>query len=179
MTIEENRRKKITRKKIEDAFLSELETKSMEQVKITDICKRADVNRGSFYSNYMDIYDLADQIFFEMQSEVETLYHGKVMEDMLGEHSFFLSLFQHVRDNQALYKTCFKLGYDKRLIIQPENYYRDYGAKLYDPEYVEYHMAFFKAGLNALIRMWLDGGCRETPEEMVEIINAEYRGKIY
>ena len=44
----------------------------------------------------------------------------------------------------------------------------------YNGEHIDYHIAFFSAGLNALIRHWLDGGCKETPEEMVEILKSEY-----
>lgn len=37
--------------------------------------------------------------------------------------------------------------------------------------------SFFKAGLNAIVKKWLEGGCRETPEEMNEIIHSEYQGR--
>lgn len=38
-------------------------------------------------------------------------------------------------------------------------------------------MEFFRNGLNAIIRMWLKNGCRETPEEMESILRAEYMPK--
>lgn len=31
-------------------------------------------------------------------------------------------------------------------------------------------------GLNAIIKKWLDEGCDKTPEQMVGIIDDEYRG---
>jgi hypothetical protein len=42
---------------------------------------------------------------------------------------------------------------------------------------MEYHIAFFESGLNAIIGKWLEGGCRETPEEMAEIVISEYAPK--
>ena len=38
-------------------------------------------------------------------------------------------------------------------------------------------MEFFKSGLTKIIKMWLENGCQETPEEMFEIIKSEYRGR--
>ncbi len=39
-------------------------------------------------------------------------------------------------------------------------------------------MEFFKSGLTRIIKIWLQNGCKETPEEMFEIIKSEYRGRL-
>jgi len=44
-------------------------------------------------------------------------------------------------------------------------------------KHVDYHIEFFRNGLNSIIKLWLNGGCRETPEEMDEILKSEYRGR--
>jgi hypothetical protein len=31
--------------------------------------------------------------------------------------------------------------------------------------------------LNAIIKLWLAGGCQESPEEIVEVLKLEYRGR--
>ena len=43
--------------------------------------------------------------------------------------------------------------------------------------FIEYHMEFFKAGITQIIKLWLKGGCQESPEDMVEIIKSEYQGR--
>ena len=35
-------------------------------------------------------------------------------------------------------------------------------------------MEFFKSGLTKIIKLWLQNGCKETPEEMFEIVKSEY-----
>ena len=35
---------------------------------------------------------------------------------------------------------------------------------------------FFRNGLNAIIKMWLAGGCQESAKEMAEVLKQEYRG---
>ena len=42
---------------------------------------------------------------------------------------------------------------------------------------LKYYIEFFRNGLNAMIKMWLADGCRESPEEMAEVLKSEYRGR--
>ena len=48
---------------------------------------------------------------------------------------------------------------------------------MYNDKFIDYHIEFFKAGLNAIIRKWLEEGCKETPEEIDNIIKDEYKNK--
>ena len=57
-----NKRRKDSVEKIEKVFVELIQTKNIEQISVTDICKAAKLNRTTFYSNYIDIYDLADKI---------------------------------------------------------------------------------------------------------------------
>ena len=49
--------------------------------------------------------------------------------------------------------------------------------KDFENKHIKYHIAFFRNGINAIIKMWLAGGCVETPEEMADIIKQEYKGR--
>lgn len=42
---------------------------------------------------------------------------------------------------------------------------------------MEYHIEFFKAGMSAIIKKWLLNNYKESPEEMIEILDSEYKGK--
>ena len=44
-------------------------------------------------------------------------------------------------------------------------------------KHLKYHIEFFRKGFNAIVKLWLEGGCIETPEEMQEILQSEYRGR--
>lgn len=76
----ENRKRQYSRMVIEEAFLNELRNKPLEKISIVDICKQANVNRSTFYSNYQDVYDLMDQI---SERFFESLFHKCIAE--LGE----------------------------------------------------------------------------------------------
>ena len=50
----DNRRVRMTKKLIKDAYLELLESSPSEKISVTDICKAADVNRSTFYMYYED-----------------------------------------------------------------------------------------------------------------------------
>ena len=170
-----NTRRIKTYQKIEKAFIELIQTKEINEVNVTDIVKIAKINRSTFYVNYLDIYDLADRIREKFISELLSLYKE---ETITKKHSYdYLKLFRHIKDNQIYYKTLFKLGFDFSKYEHLESNEEE-ALKYYDSlKNLDYHIEFYKAGLNAIIKKWLNGGCQETPEEINEVLVTEYKGK--
>lgn len=63
-----NRRTLYTKKVIKESLIELLKTREIHQVTVTDICKKADINRGTFYTHYKDAFDL-------FQSMEDELFH--------------------------------------------------------------------------------------------------------
>lgn len=169
-----NKRRRESVAKIDRAFIELLQTKSLNQVTVSDICKKAELNRSTFYTNYLDIYDLADKIREYLESEINLLYQDECINKFNSND--YLKLFRHIKDNQLFYKTYFKLGYDNNCKILP--YDTTQAEKYFDNKHIEYHIEFFKCGLNAIVKKWLESDCLETPEEMEKIVQSEYQGRI-
>ena len=168
MNVKNNKRKRESIEKITKAFIELLQSRELKEISVTDICKLTGLNRSTFYANYLDIYDLADKIRDDLENDFNESFSQK------SEHNA-VKMFQHIYENQIFYKTYFKLGYDERHQAYPFDSER--ADRDFDGKYIKYHMEFFRNGLNAIIKMWLNSGCKETPEEMAEIIKAEYRGR--
>ena len=91
------------------------------------------------------------------------------------DYNGYLNMFKYIKENQTFFKTYFKLeGISISPIIQHNT---EMAKKYYDNEYIDYHIEFFRAGLNAIIEKWLSNNCKESPEEMVKIITSEYKNK--
>lgn len=172
MNTKNNSRRRESRDKINKAFVELLQSRELNQITVSDLCKKAELNRSTFYANYLDVYDLADQIRVELENEFSDLFANY---DTGTERTGALRMFTHIRENQLFYKTYFKLCYDERHLINV--YDADQAAVAFGGQHLKYHIEFFRNGLNAIIKMWLRDGCRETPEEMAEIIKQEYRGR--
>ena len=173
MNIKNNRRRRESVRRIEKTFIELLQTKELHEITVSDICKRCELNRSTFYANYIDIYDLADKVRANLEEEVNQLYEAE--KTLKFNNNDYLKLFRHIKDNQLLYQTYFKLGYDNQFKL--EQYDTNLARQHFGNRYIEYHVEFFRSGFNAIVKMWLAGGCRETPEEMEQIIRSEYRGR--
>ena len=171
MNTPNNRRRKDSQDRMINAFVKLLQEKDLNRITVTDICKLAEVNRTTFYANYIDIYDLAYAVQKRLEDDIAQLY------DFGGQHNFtadnFLKLFYHIKGNQLFYKTYFKLGVDGTFKLT--EYDVAAAAEYYGDENIEYHVEFFRNGLNAVIKKWLANDCRETPEEIRAVISSEYK----
>ena len=173
MNTPNNKRKKESMERIEKFFIEMLQTKKLSEISVSDICKLAGLNRTTFYANYTDIYGLADAIRDKLENEVSDLYREEVTQGFNSND--YLKLFQHIKDNQIFYKTYFKLGYDNNYKIF--RYDTNLAREHFQNRFIEYHMEFFKAGITQIIKLWLKSGCKESPEDMAEIIKSEYHGR--
>ena len=173
MNTPNNKRKKESMERIEKFFIEMLQTKKLIEISVSDICKLAGLNRTTFYANYTDIYGLADAIRDKLENEVSDLYKEEVTQGFNSND--YLKLFRHIKDNQIFYKTYFKLGYDNNYKIF--RYDTNLAREHLQNRFIEYHMEFFKAGITQIIKLWLKSGCKETPEDMAEIIKSEYHGR--
>lgn len=173
MNTKNNRRRRESIERIEKAFLELLQTRELHEITVSDICKLCELNRSTFYAHYIDIYDLADKIREHLEDEVNGLYEAEQSQGFNSND--YLKLFCHIRDNQLFYRTFFKLGYDNQYQIK---YFDTHQAeKYFANRHIDYHIEFFRSGFNAIVKKWLAGGCKETPEEMDEIIRSEYKGR--
>lgn len=173
MNTKNNKRKRESRAKMEAVFVELLQTKELSQITVSDICKLAGLNRSTFYANYEDIYALADVVREDLERNLGELYKDEIANSFNSND--YLKLFQHIAANPLFYQTYFKLGYDNQYKIV--KYDRQLAAEHFNNRFISYHMEFFKNGITAIIKMWLAGGCKETPEEMNEIITSEYKGR--
>lgn len=169
MNTPNNKRRRESVHRIQRVFIELLQTKELGEIRVSEICKAASINRSTFYANFVDIYDLADQISVHLEAEFHKLYET----EKLTQSADFLKLLYHIRDNQLMYKTYFKLGYDNN--YKAILYDVQAAEALFEKEYVAYHVEFFKHGFNAVVKLWLENNCRETPEEIEHILYSEYR----
>ena len=177
----ENRKRQYSRKMIEEAFISELRTKPLDKISIVQICKLADVNRSTFYANYLDVYDLMNQVsqkFFEklFYKSVEQLGapnpNGKKDSVRLVEQAIYATLEE--KELCALLGGSFHSGSftDKLLDILLDwstERYMAYSGK--DPVRFRVENTMVMGGALVLWRRWIEGGFRESPELVISAVH--------
>ena len=114
----ENRRISITKQLLCESFMSLLKQKPIDKISVTELCQAANVNRGSFYAHYADVYDLLGQIesivYERLCSAVRNCNYtrsdfpliSRVIEAVKAERSFCDALFGKYGSKQFLDKCC-------------------------------------------------------------------------
>lgn len=170
MNMPNNKRKRDSQEKIEKIFLQMVQTKEISEIRISEICKQAKINRTTFYANYIDIYDLADKVRERMIYEYASIFRDN-NEGHTPEN--YLKMFKHIKENQIFYNTYFKLNYDN-YPISNASYDIEFAKEWNRDKLIEYHVEFFRAGITAIIKKWLSNGCKESPEDITNVIVTEY-----
>jgi len=176
-----------TAKKMDKALISLLEEKSFEYITISEICKRAGVNRSTFYLHYENTVDLLDETARFLLEDFKTYFKvdlskitDKFKEEKLDELIFISDEYLHpyllyVKENKMVFLTA---------LLHSDSFgFSETFQKLY--EYVfnpvlerfnypiadrKYAMMFYLNGITAIVTEWLKDGCEKTIEEVSEII---------
>lgn len=171
-----NQRKRNSKERMARAYLQLIQDKKASDISVSELCNLANVNRTTFYNNYQNTSELAEEIREELIREYSDLYTGNT-DGPTPEN--YLRMFRHIKDNQIFYHTYFRLCPDSRGLYKyyDKNLARLEGKDKHVEYHVEYHVEFFAAGITAIIKKWLDSGCKESPEEMLDILMLEYGRK--
>lgn len=103
MNTPNNKRRKESQEKIERIFVELIQDKNLNEISVTDICKKANLNRSTFYANYLDVYDLADKIKERLESDVSDLYQDEKLNQYNSND--FSKIFHLVKENLLFFKT--------------------------------------------------------------------------
>lgn len=175
MNVKNNKRYKTSSEKIETAFLALMERNGYENVSISDICQCAGVNRSTFYAHYDDINDLVIKIEGKFAHSMAIIFDFGCKQD----HNTFVSMFEFVKKNKHFYKAFLSIPYatlaEKNIKNQILSNMQQKVKGVFTSETELYYRAsFFGAGIKEIARLWLERDCKETPEQMAQLLKQEY-----
>ena len=175
-----NRHSQLSRELIQNAFLALLKEQDLKKISVRSICEKAGVNRTTFYKYYLDVYDLLDKMEANLSAELKAIFQ-KRLESREEINDIFCELFRFVLRHQDFYRAYLaghvSFGALNLLTQEPLSSSIDRASRhldFYSSNGVNYHLAFFTAGVGEITRLWLNNGCAESPEEMADIIRREY-----
>lgn len=76
------------------------EKKEVGKISVSELCKRAEISRGSFYSHYDDIYSVAEDYENEM---IDTFFDSTRLLESKDIMHFIDSIFEFIRKNNENY----------------------------------------------------------------------------
>lgn len=172
-----DRRVKKTRKQLQDGFTALLIEKSIKEITVKELCDKVDLNRGTFYLHYKDIYDMAKQMEDELFNHFETVLTNHPSKQLNGEpFPMILDLFVLIKENACFCNALLSNNGDIVFINKLKSILRDKcfndwidisTAKKADK--FDYLYNFTISGCIGIIEYWLKNGLKESPEEIAQI----------
>ncbi len=157
-------RSDISKQDLADTVFKLLKTKPYEQISIQDIVDKAGFSRMAYYRN------------FKSKDEIVQYYLHKITQDYLDEskidlltenlHKYFISVFSHltaVKDIGLLLLKNNLLHFAKK----------EFDVIFYNKAHNKrelYNYSFISGGLYNIYQLWLEQGCKETPELLADML---------
>ncbi|MGM0881401.1 MAG: TetR/AcrR family transcriptional regulator [Bacillota bacterium] len=173
--VKNNRRTKYTTDLIKRSFLALLETRKLPQITVTEICKQADINRGTFYLHYKDPYELFEVMQKEFNQEIlETLQKGHNPCTVDGS---LVKLLNIIQEKKTIYRIMIsETGESNFLSEVLLEVYKDYLQRMGDEQNkkdlsaMDYSFTYMVYGSMAVINQWLESNGEESPSAIAHII---------
>ncbi|MCC0644073.1 MULTISPECIES: TetR/AcrR family transcriptional regulator C-terminal domain-containing protein [unclassified Clostridioides] len=174
-----------TKKMIRSALAELIDEKGFNNISVTDLTQRADINRGTFYLHYVDKYDLLEKIENEIIQEIEEETKHLDSVNMMNIDAsneplpFRVKLFEYFRKNSVIIKSILGPKGDptferkiKRFI--EINLFEKQKLKNFNIDEAviseEYFIQYILSADLGVIQYWLEKNMKESPDEMALIL---------
>ena len=186
-----NNLKKIeTQKLLEDALGSLLEEKSFEEIRVMDICSKANIHRSTFYTYYNDKYELLKSKLDKYEAKfLEFLRKYKIEGKLVDSHvDIMIEILKYFYFNKKYLKVIFQNNREGSIIKILQKYLEAYiieGVKDMKqirsgrPYMVEIMGSFYSGAFISVIGEWILKDCYITPEELSQYISDIIMQKVF
>jgi len=168
-----DRRIRYTKMVIKQALLDLMVGNTLNKITVTDICKQAEINRGTFYAYYSDPYDLLNQIEDEFFAEIKDVLEKSRILD--SDYAFLVQILEYISKSRALCRII--LDGDKLFVQKLVNLAHDKSISEYQAlasgatsDELELIYSFISNGIVGIIQFWLQNDLKQNPRELAELI---------
>ena len=174
--------------RFDKALLSLLEKKPFEYITISEICKKAEINRSTFYLHYENTSDLLKETtiyvldnftsYFSVDVEsITSQFANCDLENLKFINEKYLRPYLlFVKENQRVFSSVLSQPtvFDSKSIFQRlfDNIFKPILDRFHYPrDEQNYVMLFYLNGITAIITEWLKDGCQKSIDDIFEIIH--------
>lgn len=169
-------RKTDSKNKIENAFIKLLTTKDYDQISISNLTKTANVNRGTFYLNYLNKEDLLQSIekdFFtgliKILSADNKTKTGYFSNEAIKNIALYLQDNYHLI--HALLISDLSAEIDQELIKILKKSFLEKNANLVSPAIpTPYAVEVIFSSIISIFSLWIKRGMKEDIPQLLKII---------
>ena len=179
----EDRRVRRTKKLLMQGLIELIQQKPIKDISVRELAELVDVNRGTFYLYYKDIFDMLEQLendMFEKFDQIILSHQDETVIDVMLP--FLRDLFQFVCENKELCHVLLSENgdmafFNKMNQVVREKCLNDW-LKLHkkpDDTKFDYRYTFVMSGCMGLVRAWVERNCSEPTDEMAALADQMIR----
>lgn len=176
MAKKENQRIILTKRLLQEGLLRLLETKDLEKISVTELCRESGINRATFYNHYCSPQDLLTDMEMQMTAELDHLMkHPTEPDDALAqmesfcvymqEHKYAIIVLSRCHADADLAETFFQLN----KAFPPRKPRSKLTASM-DEDSLHLTNTLIYTGCYLAIREWLVRDIQKTPREVAELL---------
>lgn len=172
-----DRRVRKTRKQLRDCLVELLKKKKVQDITVRELTEMADLNRGTFYLHYKDVFDLLEKTENELLEDFNQLVSRHNASD-LKQHPFtiFNEIYSLVYCNAGLVEILLGENGDLNFLNRLKQIIREKCLSDWidvfrtgNPAVFEAFLSFIVIGCLGLVQYWLKNGLKETPEQLARL----------
>lgn len=172
-----DRRVRKTRQQLQHCLAVLLKEKKIQEIMVREITEMADLNRGTFYLHYKDVFDLLEKVELELLDELDSTLQKYQASDLHQKLSLiFTDLFVCVQENAEMVQILLGENGDLNFVNQVKERVREKCLKDWfelfnsqDSQLFDAFNAFVVSGCLGLVTYWLQNGMKESPKELAQI----------
>lgn len=150
-----------------------IEGKKIEQITVKEICKKASINRSTFYEHYKDSTDLLDSVKNRLINKTNE-YIANIKKETLETNPMFLPLFlKYVKDHDRAFRTLLlnkSTGFEEMMIEQTASLLMENDRIEINPKVANYINTFIKKGSVGVLIEWIQSNYKITENELSKIL---------
>lgn len=167
-----DRRVRYTKMMLKSSIAELLNEKPLEKITVKEICEKADINRGTFYSHYSDQYDLYNSIVDELLDGIFDRLGDFMTNDGDVLVDSITNVYDYLKDNAETIRTLLRNGVEysieNRIRNVIKSIYLEKINKSVDIDLINAAYSYMAAGAISLIRYWLNSNMNKSSREMAE-----------
>lgn len=179
----EDRRVRRTKKLLTQALTELLQKKQVNEITVKELTDLADMNRGTFYMYYKDIFDMLEKIEDELFQKLDVIAQSHEHGDPTQQvKPILLDLFRFIEENQEMCRVLLSPNGDMNFLHRLYEAIRERSLEIWkdqmgslDEKEFDYRYSFVIFGCAGMIRAWVNRNCQETDMQMAELADRMIR----
>lgn len=169
---------------IEKVFRQVIDHKSIDKVRVTEVCDLCSINRQTFYNHFTGLLDIFKGIF--KRELLQVIDNQRTLETW---HGGFLATMDYLKANTSMMLHVYQSSYR----LEVSDFFTEVSSELMgnvmdqclvrknielDPEDSKFIINFYRYVFNGLMMDWVNDGMKEEPEVLLRKLQIMLDGSI-